>query len=376
VTARPRPRERIHLPTLILNPYILGERDGEVIGVVMAATKSPALLRVLLERRSDVNFIADLHASLRADGIAERVATDALYRVINSPSVAIRMGQRDPRRTAVLQAVAVDDSDDSGVGRMVLVVRATVVASKPPEVEDATVELLPVDWDVPDDQGELARHFASWWQVYRQRPDDHNQPYEDAPRSCAWLGHPDGRNYREVPNGWESDIKALGAILGMAIHIGRSPQQAAAQSLAQKSHFAILINGTPGWDRLRDEFEEQGKDLLECGSPGTEFTSLLAAARQTLISHVLDCINPGLPALRELAPGETIYHRKISPQPRTFDRFDAGSPVPCQHGAEGFVRWSGDKAVKGMLRRYSNFEAKMLHHCPKFPACGVYAVKA
>jgi hypothetical protein len=363
------------MPTLVLDPRALGGRTGRVIDVIMADARSSAPLRVLLERRSDIGFIEDLHTSLCTEGIAAPLATDALCQVINTPSVAIRRGQRDPRRTDVLQAVAVDDRSDDGVGRMVLVVRATIIAAKPPTVEGATVDLLPVDWELLDDQCELAGQFESWWRTYELRPTSLMQPHEDAPGSCAWLGNPDGRTYREVPNGWESSVTALGAILGMRMHIAHSPREAAAQALHERADFAIVVNGTSGWESVRKNFQDHDKELLECGSPGTDFRSLLGAARQVMIPYVLGCINPTLPAAHELLPGETIYHRKVPPQPRTFDRFDTGSSIPCQHGAEGFVRWSGDKAVKGMQRRYSNFEARMLYHCSKFPTCGVYAAK-
>jgi hypothetical protein len=353
---------------------VLGGNIGQAAEVVMTDAKSSAPLRALLERRSNAAFVGDLHASLCAEGITPPLATDALCQVINAPSVAIRQGQKDPRRTDVLQAVATYDGN-GGVGRMILIVRATIVATKPPVVEGAVVELLPLDWGVLEDQCELAVQFESWWRTYGLRPTSHMQPYEDAPVSCAWLGNLDARTYRDVPNGWESRVVALGAILGMRVHVAHSPHEATAQALHERADFAIVVNGTHGWEGVRSRFQDDDKNLLECGSPGTDFESLLGSTRQITIPYVLDCINPALAEPREILSGETIYHRKISPQPRTHDRFDAGSPVPCQHGAESFKRWSGDKAVKGMQRLYSNFEPKMLYHCEKFPGCGVYAVK-
>jgi hypothetical protein len=59
-----------------------------------------------------------------------------------------------------------------------------------------------------------------------------------------------------------------------------------------------------------------------------------------------------------------------------FDLFDEGSVKPCLHGASSFVSWGGDKASKGMDRRYTNFEPSMLRHCKRFPNCNVYAVDA
>jgi hypothetical protein len=79
-------------------------------------------------------------------------------------------------------------------------------------------------------------------------------------------------------------------------------------------------------------------------------------------------------ALPELKPGEVVYHRKIADS-RKFDHFDAGSAAPCKHGAASFTSWSGDKATKGMQRRYPNFEPSMLMHCKHFPNCGMYSVR-
>ena len=38
--------------------------------------------------------------------------------------------------------------------------------------------------------------------------------------------------------------------------------------------------------------------------------------------------------------------------------------------------WGGDKALKGMRRRYTNFTDAMLIHCKRFPNCGMYGVDA
>jgi hypothetical protein len=273
-----------------------------------------------------------------------------------------------------LQAVAANDAD--GLGRIVLVLTATVKSSKPPEIDNAAVEILPIDWESIDDRCALALQLEKWWRDYELRPGDFDQPYEDAPRSVGWFGSPDSRTYRDVPNGWESQIRALAAILGMRIHLSNSPHEAAAQSVHERVDFAVALNGTHGWDVVRSHFDSLEKDLLDCGSPGSDFDSLLAAARRVLIPYVMDCIEPDPLPPCELTPGVAVYHRKISPQPRNYDRFDAGSPSPCIHGADSFERWSGDKAVKGMQRIYSNFDPKMLYHCSKFPRCGVYAVKA
>jgi len=75
-----------------------------------------------------------------------------------------------------------------------------------------------------------------------------------------------------------------------------------------------------------------------------------------------------------LKPGQVVYHRKIATSPK-YDHFDAGSSQPCMHGASGFKPFtSAPKAVKGMERRYANFESSMLMHCGKYPNCGMYAV--
>jgi len=76
---------------------------------------------------------------------------------------------------------------------------------------------------------------------------------------------------------------------------------------------------------------------------------------------------------RDLEPGEKVFHRKVGNN-RKFDNFDAGSPKPCSHGVDSFERFHGDKSLKGMARRYGNFQKEWLRHCGKYPDCNVYAV--
>jgi hypothetical protein len=94
--------------------------------------------------------------------------------------------------------------------------------------------------------------------------------------------------------------------------------------------------------------------------------------RGFLVPAVLVDSEVSVPQLRELTSGDVVYHRKISPQPPGWDRFDGGSQKPCKHGPDAFVSWSGDKCVKGMRRIYSNFDKGMLYHCS---SCGMYCVR-
>lgn len=366
-------REAFNLASMLVDPKPIAPRGtAGAVATVLSEASTTAPARRLLERRSSTKFIDNLYDELRACGLDNGESLSILFDVLNRPTLSVRKAEGDKGSINVLQAVALD-APGSAVVRGIASVSVTILRSKPPEVAEAHCEVLPVDWQSSNaDKVALVVLVEGWQQQYDVRPIDRRP--SNAPKNWAWLGDPRAKAYRMVPVDWEQRLRRVGTILGMATLVAKTPSEAAAQSLHDAAAFGLLMKGTGNWDKVRQNFNRAEHDILDIGDVGTEFAKLLDSTRCILLDYVMECSIPRVPAARVLVAGDIIYHRKISPQPRTFDRFDTGSMQPCLHGAE-YVTWSGDKAIKGMERRYSNFQRKMLFHCPKHPGCGMYMVR-
>jgi hypothetical protein len=365
------PRICCNLTALVCKPPRDSALAGDLQVAALLGARSAAPLCVLLERRSSSEFLAPLLAKLQADGLPEQTAAGCLHTVITRPTVAVNRSA--PGGTELLQAVIVDGP--GAVGSDLLVVfRASVERSKPPHVTKATVDLTPLDVDVDADLCHLAEYLESWWREYKVREVSAGRR-AGMPRSWAWLGNPLSCGYSEVPADWEAQIRAVGSVLGMQTFIAKSPVEARAETLDQRSDLVVRLCG--GYNRDdAEQVTDQARGVLTVGRPGSTFADLLRATRAALIPLVVaPPENPAAP--RELMAGETVYHRKIGDNKR-YDVFDQGSREPCIHGANSYTPWSSAaKATKGMERRYTNFreDGLQLLHCRHYPNCGMYAVR-
>jgi hypothetical protein len=367
-----RARITCSLPALVLQPRICVESTVDPV-TLLRTTKSSSLLRTLLERRSDSAFLGALHEQLRSAPLSQPIATGHLVAVMNNPTISLRRPAAEIG-TDVLQAVIVEHTNEGTEAALLVVLRANVSQDKPPEITTATIDAYPLDTSVLDDQCAAAKYLETWWQEYRVR--DLTASPHGAPKSWLWLGDPSTSGYKGVPSSWEAQIRTIGSVLGMRTFIAKTVEEARAQAMHERAELVIRLQGLRRWETFEPRAASAGLDVMTVGEPGSLFEELLERTRGLLVPRILEPVNEDAFASRELAPGETIYHEKIGHNPR-FDYFDAGSPSPCRHGASSFIPWSGDKATKGMARRYTNFgsnDVQMLH-CSKHPNCGVYAVR-
>jgi hypothetical protein len=360
---------RCGLARLLLNPRVVTRFDGGATTLLRQDSRS-GMLRSLTERRTDFGFLDGLVSALSAEGFTAAEAWDALAVAVNNPAVALRRS-RAHGGSDLLQATAVERAGEPRQ-RSLLVLTAAVTADKPPNVRDAAVRLLHRDWADREALAAVAEQLEIWRREYRFIPGLHSEHLE---HTWAWLGDPAMCGYQAIPPNWEEEVRFLGAVFGLRTLVARSPGDAKGQNLEQRIHLGVHLNGARGaWQRLPDEvLARWAVDRL--GQPGSTFAELLGEVRQLLVEDLLLRLNETRHAPRALKPGEVVYHRKVSPQPSGYDRFDEGRPDPCGHGADSFRRWNGEKSRKGMARLYTNFAPNMLYHCSHYPNCGVYCVR-
>jgi hypothetical protein len=367
------------LSLLIGRAGFLEELSGDPQELVMGDKHMDSLLRQYLERRSDAGFLNSLHGDFRDAGLSSGEALACLRKVVNAPGAAL-MRKRSGGGREHLQAVLMKDGED---GEAYLVtVRVTMDSGKPPQVVEATADLLPVSIADLEDQAGLTEFLEDRWREYGVR--EITLPELTQPKVLAWLGDPRSSGYHDVPADWAARLRAVASVLGMRTQIVADANQLHAQReqlLATADVIALLHGWPPG--RRDDSVRERNPLVL--GSSGSSFSDLLMAIRQGLLPIALGTErNPF--EVRELLPGEIVYHRKVEKRGKKrntskgpdYDHFDAGSSTPCSHGAEGFTPFKhADKAAKGMARRYSNFYNGdvQLKHCGKYPNCGMYAVE-
>lgn len=366
-------RGAFNVITLLQDARAPGATTTDPTTAVLTDSRSTSPLRQLLERGSSTTYLTDLHQVLVAEGLAGPIATHTLTEVINGPSLSLNVRREGHRCTDVLQAVLLQTTP----GEFLLaVVSATVSSAKPPAVERSAASVMAVDPDA--DAAEVAALAEGWWSEYGLRSPT-PPPSSGTPTRFGWLGDPmTSGGYQAVPAAWTARVKAMAAVLGMASLEARTPAQARAQSLHERLDVAFLVRGAGGWADLHERLEAAAVTVLTGGVPGTRFEDLLTTARGLVVRHALDSTRPTTRGPRELHPGESVFHKKVGNSGGSYDHFDDGSPTPCVHGADAFIRFSGaDKALKGMQRIYADFDKSMLYHCNRFPNCGMYgAIRA
>lgn len=365
------------LNLLIRRAGLLEELSGDPLELILGEKHANSLLRQGLERRSDAGFLDRLHGDLRDAGISSGEALACLRRVVNAPGTALM--RRRSNGKEYRQAVLMKDSDtDDGY---LVTIRVATDAGKPPQVVEATTDLLPVSIADPIDHAELAEYLEDWWREYGVR--EITLPELAQPKVLVWLGDPRTSGYLDVPADWEARLRVAASVLGLRTHIISNPNQLHARraQLFSEADVVTLLHGWPPGRRAKESIPE---DPLVVGSAGSSFHELLMATRQGLLAATLGTERNPFEA-RELLSGEVVYHRKVEKRGKNkkgkapdYDHFDAGSSEPCIHGAEGFKPFKhADKAAKGMARRYINFYDGdvQLKHCGKYPNCGVYSVE-
>lgn len=343
--------------------------EREIQDAVQSDDKSRSPLRVSLEKRSDFSFVADILAEVSNQGLDIGFSTAVVMAVVNRPAVALSRHDRDSKVLRIRQAVIVQQrASDYGPLRVILSINVAPV--KPPQVQEYSITIEPVD--PSSDLQDLMIDLENWRTEY-----DIREPAHDPSRKLAswgWLGDPLSCGYQDVPKDWRARVLRLGATVGVATNVVLTLREVQPQNVSQTLDLGIRIRGARGWDNTHDVFRD-GPDLLEVGTPGTTFDDLLRETRQVLVNRIELVERASLDEVRALEANEIVFHRKLSGG-RAFDVFDSGHEKACVHGQAAFKHWSGDKAVKGMARLYTNFVPAMLIHCSHYPNCGMYGVDA
>lgn len=354
-------RQACDLLSVALSPAQLMPIDRAVGEFVLAEKASTSPVRRATQKRTNPAWLQQAFAALNDHGFAAPIATAVLEQVVNRPSAGGQL------RIAggiieICQATLV-----TVPGSTVYVeLNATVTPGLPPEVAKVEVEAFPVEADVSD-LCTLTERLETIRARLQLR--DHLD-HPDAPREVLVLGTPTP-GYLETPPDWQARLRTTTAAVGLRLSVVAAPRELKSQALAERADLVVTITGRGDWRPTIERFDQLEKRVERIGSPGTTFQSLHNEFRRHIVAVMWAAASPSVTGPVELVPGQRIYHRKV-PGGRGFDRFDDGSDSPCTHGKEGFATWNGDKAFKGMVRRYSNFR---LLHCDQYPNCGMYAVE-
>jgi hypothetical protein len=365
-----REKRTCDLLDVALAPPALSPVDGEVSDVVLARRGSAAPLRLATQKRTDPRWLNQAHDMLVGQGLSAPFTTALLDQLVNKPGAAGRVrlpGGGDRVRQGVLAT-----TPDTAV---FVELTATVSSGLPPEVVKVEAEAFPVEVDddgriSAEDLGVVAAHLEMMYVDLGLRgPQEH----ADGPREALLLGTPTS-GYLGTPVDWESRVRVTAAVVGLRLSVATTPGEVRSQSLVDRADLGVVVTGRNDWPPIIEQMEQAGSPVERVGLPGESFDSLHEAVRRHLVSVMWNAASASRKELPELAAGRTVYHRKVA-NSRKFDHFDEGSQAPCKHGADAFVPWGGDKAVKGMQRRYANFRPGMLLHCGHYPNCGMYAVR-
>lgn len=342
------------------------------VGAAMLSSGSRAPVRALLEARSDLSFVDDVVSALATQVSADsptEAACSLAFAALASPSVAVQRSLRESGKR-VLQSVVVSGHPDDFDTQVTL--ELLTLPGKPRTFQVESAEMAYVDLGDAGDQGALVAQVERWRAEYPMPTLVVPQPLPL--RDWAWLGDPAHLGIQHVPADWQEQVKRLGAVHGVEPIVAESVEQMQSWNVLDRVEHVVVVRGSKAASHLPSDADEGALEVSEWGYGGEQFDTLLAQVRSHLLAEAV-AANRTPEASRDLEAGEVIYHRKVG-NSQKFDRFDAGSAEPCSHGAAAFKGWGGDKALKGMSRRYDNFTPAMLIHCNKFPNCGMYGVDA
>jgi len=340
----------------------------EDAGAALLSSGSRSPVRATIEARSDLSFTHEVVSALAKD-LGDEMARSLALAVLASPSVAARKGQRGAEQQ-ILQSVIVSGHQDDFEAQVT--VRLLALSGKPGKANLETVEMDYVDLSNATDQCTVVAQVEQWWSEFPMPSFAVPQPLPL--RDWAWLGDPSHVGITSVPADWKDQIRRLGAVYGVTPLIVESADQMKSWNVVDRVEHAVVLRGSKPAGQLPTDATDSSLEVTEWGYNGEPFDSVLAQVRAHLLAEAVAANRP-VETSRPLEGGEVIYHRKVG-NSKKFDRFDAGSLDPCSHGAGSFTGWGGDKALKGMARRYDNFTPAMLIHCERFPNCGMYGVDA
>lgn len=324
--------------------------EGAVFAELVNA-RSP--LGNCIHRGTDPSFVSRMVRQLTDQGVIEDHALGLARLVAVHPAVA--MVRQDSGATHMVQSVLVQvDGEDLPLH---MTLSASIKNGRPPQVDEIEVEALYVE---DDDRAALVEQVSRW---HMEFPTPIQSPREQgAPFIWGWVGDPISLRCGDLPHAWEGELRALARVLGTTALVADSRAAALAMDLTVRADPVFVLAGTTGMPN------SPSAKLVTVGTVGGTFRG----AKLEAINHLITRMEENQTTWRRsLRPGEVIYHRKQGNNPH-FDNFDEGSHTPCMHGAGSFERWSGDKCVKGMKRRWDNFLPEMLIHCK----CGMYGVDA
>lgn len=354
-------RQACDLLSVALSPAALTPADRPVVEFVLAGRVTTSPLRTATQKRTSPAWLQQALAALEDHGFVSPIATAILEQVVNRPSAAGQL-RSSGGTIEICQAALVAVPGSTAYVEL----NATVTPGSPPEVAKVGAEAFLVDVDA-DDLCIVTKRLETMRARLHLR--DRIQ-HPDAPKEVLVLGTPTP-GYLETPPDWEARLRTTAAVVGLRLSVVTTAGELKSQALTDRADLVVVVTGRGDWRPSIERFDRLGKPVERVGSPGGTFPSLHNEFRRHLVTVMWAAASPSGTEPVELVPGQRIYHRKVS-SGRGFDYFDEGSDSPCAHGKNRFVAWSGDKASKGMARRYSNFR---LLHCNRYPNCGMYAVE-
>lgn len=338
------------------------------LGAAFLSSGSQAPARAAVEARSDLSFTQHIATAVAAECPPETAAGVALT-VLTKPSLAVWRDLGGGERRIVQSVVLERLPDDF---ELQVVVDLVARAEKPGAVTVENVECRLVDLKDSEDACRLVEAVERMWGEFPMAAVKVPEPFPL--RDWAWLGDPSHAGVLDTPPDWKQQVERAGAVYGVKPLVVESAGQLRAWSVQDRVENAFVLNGAKWAASFPVGDADKDVEVTKLGVYGDTFAAVLGEVREALLREAL-AANAGTPPSRDLEPGEVVYHRKVG-NSRKFDRFDTGSSTPCAHGADQFKGWVGDKAVKGMARRYDNFTSDMLIHCDKYPNCGMYGVDA
>lgn len=333
---------------------------------VQAQTRSP--IRAAIEAKSDLTFIDDVVRTLQSLGLSEADACSVAWRVLAQPTIAVRRSVNGEEK--ILQSVILSRRDSDAETQVTI--ELATVPGRPGSAHLIDADAALVDLDTIEDRLETVKAVELWRENYPL-------PNESVPEplpipAWAWVG--DAAQFPlQAQAGWERSVSLLGEVYGVGALIADSPGKLKAYGIEKRVELAFVLRSAK-WAATFPQ--EPRRDSIEVVALRADhdftFEHALQEVRTALLGYATTKVSLGEEP-RNLDPGEIVYHRKTGASLK-FDHFDQGSLSPCAHGEDSFKPWSGDKAVKGMARRYKNFVKSMLVHCKHHPNCGMYGVDA
>lgn len=348
-------------PTGWPNPSV--DPAGELIRM---QTRSP--VRAVVEAKSDLTFVGDLSRDLESLGLSKPDSRAATMQVLASPTVAARRSLGGGEE--LLQSVILDRRN--GDAEIQVTVRLKIIPGKPGSARLIDVDADFVDLATTADQLEAVRAVELWRREFPRPNETFPEPFPIP--DWAWVG--DATQFPLLaPPDWHRLVSLLGEVYGVRALIADSPTRLQALRVDERVDLAFVLRGAKWATSFPSAQRRESIEVVVLSADHSfTFDAALDEARETLLTFATAGTSSKL-EVRDLDPGEVVYHRKTGSS-RRFDTFDQGSSSPCKHGAASFQPWGGDKATKGMARRYGNFIPDMLIHCNHFPNCGMYGLDA